>query len=125
MRYWFSGDVAPLIDTPYTSVLASGATVASESNDRFAPPRPPGRDSARLRWKSWVTVAPSGLEATSTAGAEPTTEMVSAPAVSGRISTLSRKVRSAGNSLPGRLEGRDLSLSNRRGYVPGGSCGMR
>ncbi len=43
MRKAFSGEVVPAMETPKVSVWAPGATVASDSNEREAPPgRPAG-----------------------------------------------------------------------------------
>jgi hypothetical protein len=62
-----------------------------------------GRDTARFRTKSLFTVVPTVLEPTSTTGGAPTTVTVSVPAISGRSSTLRRKVRSAATSIAVRL----------------------
>jgi hypothetical protein len=84
-------------------LAALGAVDASESKERFAPPSPLGRDTARLRTKSLFIVVPTVLEPTSTTGGVPTTVTVSVPAISGSSSTLRRSVRSAVTSMPVRV----------------------
>ena len=95
-----------MIARPYTSVETCGAATARLSKLRFALPNRPGRLIGTLRMKSEVMVVPTVLEPTSTVGGVPTTVTVSVPAVSGRSSTLSRRVRSATTSIPVRLYGR-------------------
>ena len=67
---WFSGEVVPLMDTPYgVRVARPGASSARDSKERAAPPLPPGRfTTAMLRTKSAPTFTPVVVEPTSMVG---------------------------------------------------------
>src|SRR5262245_13414213 len=101
--YWFSGEVVPLIETPYVSAAAPGATSASDSKERVAAPLPLGELSGMWLTKSAPTLTPTVLDPTSTVGALPTTTTSSALSASGSSSLLTRMVLPTRSSMLPRL----------------------
>jgi hypothetical protein len=110
---------------PYVSERAPGAVSATDSNDRFAAPFPPGRETGTRLVKSDEMLVLAVLDPTSTVGGRATTVTVSPLSASGKSSALKRMVESARSMMPGRRKGLYASFSTRIVYVPIGKLGMR
>ena len=109
---------------PYRSLLAPGATSATDSKVRAAEPFAPGADSGTRFSMSALMVVLVLLEPTSTVGRTVRTTSSAAP-VEAAMAALTRKVVSDRTAMPPCWLGKNPSLSKLIEYMPGGSCAIR